>query len=33
MADSAMVFEPVHILFYFTQKQFIQGIAVTALKS
>ena len=32
MAASAMVIAPVLILFFFTQKQFIQGIAVTGLK-
>ena len=32
MAASTMVIAPVLILFFFTQKQFIQGIAVTGLK-
>ena len=29
---SAMVLAPVIVLFFFTQKQFIQGIAMTGLK-
>ena len=32
MAASAMVMLPIIVLFFFTQKQFIQGIAVTGLK-
>jgi ABC-type glycerol-3-phosphate transport system permease component len=32
MAASTMVVAPVIILFFFTQKQFIQGIAATGLK-
>lgn len=32
MAASAMVLAPVIVLFFFTQKQFIQGIAMTGLK-
>ena len=32
MAASTMVIAPVLVLFFFTQKQFIQGIAVTGLK-
>jgi multiple sugar transport system permease protein len=32
MAASAMVIAPVIILFFFTQKLFIQGIAITGLK-
>src|SRR5205085_3156123 len=32
MAASTMVIAPMVILFFFTQKQFIQGIAITGLK-
>jgi len=32
MAASAMVIAPVIILFFFTQRLFIQGIAITGLK-
>ena len=32
MAASTIVVAPIIVLFFFTQKQFIQGIAVTGLK-